>query len=227
MLKKYIEHLEKSERELNLNFKNKRHLFNALTHPSFANENKVDSLFEKYEFLGDSVLNFVITSYIFKEYPDYSEGELTVLRASLVNEEVLTEVSEEINIKKLLLLGKGVDSESLNKILVDALESIVGAIFLDKGIEESEKFIKNALKSYLTGKKVLPVDYKTKLQEITLKKLGILPSYKVVKEKGPVHRRKYFTVVEIKGKMRGMGEGRSKKIAEQEAAKEAIKKGLI
>lgn len=215
---------------------NKSHLLNhALTHRSFINEFKDKKLIdnERLEFLGDAVLGLVISDYLYKKFDNFDEGRLSKLRSCLVNKDTLLSIAKDINLGKFLLLGKG-EILSGGRLqpsnLSSSLEAVFGAVFLDKGFEYTYEFIIRIFE-----KEILQIeegnfnkDYKTMLQEYTLKKFKSPPTYTVVSETGPGHRRRFEVVVNIGQDVYGCAKGFSKKEAQQEAAKETLKiLGLI
>ena len=215
------------EEKLIYKFSNKNYLNSALTHSSYANEskNKIPNN-ERLEFLGDAVLNIVVSDYIFKNYPKLSEGELTKLRASLVCEKSLCEFSKILEVGNFLKLSKGERHSSGNNrpsILADAFESIIAAIYLDGGFEEARKFILRFVEDQLKN----PVgksfeDYKTVLQEIIQQNKEEILKYELIEESGPDHDKSFVSEVYLNSNVIGRGVGRSKKEAEQQAAKEAL-----
>lgn len=222
--------LEKLESKLNLEFSNKKLLLRALTHKSFANENAELNIKdnERLEFLGDSVLSLSISTYIFNKYDNYKEGKLAKIRSVIVSAPVLAEKALELNLGEFLLLGKGEElsgGRSRDSILADTMEAILGAMYLDKGFDFAFDFIISNFKSFITevdnGNYIQ--DYKTMLQEVIQKNSNDRPEYEVVKEKGPDHNKEFFVVVNFEDKELGFGKGKSKKEAEQEAAKNALK----
>lgn len=203
-------------------------LVNALTHSSFINEkNKSLKSNERYEFLGDSILNIAVSEYIFTNRPNLSEGEMTKARASIVCEASLAKCANSISLGKYLLLGKGEEltgGRSRPSILADAFEAVICSIYLDGGMENAKKFIYDNLKQIINDvlKGASFIDYKTKLQETIQKKSDVKLVYEVLEEKGPDHN-KFFTVqVKFGEKTLGIGDGRSKKEAEQNAARIAL-----
>ncbi|SHH07686.1 ribonuclease-3 [Tepidibacter thalassicus DSM 15285] len=232
MLKNDVKNfIKKFEEEIQYKFKNKDYLIEALTHSSYANENKKSNIKynERLEFLGDSVLGIIISHYLFVNQKDLPEGELTKLRANIVCEESLSDVAKELNLGKYLLLGKGEEISGGRErisILADAMEAIIGAIYLDGGLEEVTEFVlssmKNTIHDSIKGK--IFRDYKTYLQEILQSKTTEKIFYNVIEEFGPDHNKKFIVEVKLGDQILGKGEGKSKKEAEQMAAKEALKK---
>jgi len=219
------------EKKTKTNFNDKNLLKQALIHRSYINEHPKSNLKnnERLEFLGDAVLELIITKLLFKKFPSKPEGELTCLRASLVNAKSLARISAKLKINKYLYLSKG-ETRSINRqkdaILADAFEAIIGAIYLDQGMEKAEKFIKQNLWPQLDMilKLELYLDPKSHLQEITQKKFKITPHYKIIEEKGPDHFKKFISGVFLEKKLISTGEGNSKQNAETDAAKKALKK---
>ncbi len=227
MKKKKMNNIEK---KLGIQFNNKELLNRALTHRSFLNENRGIGLKnnERLEFLGDAVLELIISSKLFNIYPGRAEGELTGIRSALVRTESLAEESRRLDVGKYLLMSKGEeDSGGRDKdyLLANAYEAILGAIYLDRGLEECSNFVERTVLKQLDFivKNELFIDPKTKIQELIQAKYKITPTYEVVEEKGPDHE-KYFTVVlKIGDKFSCKGYGASKQKAEEDAAQKAIK----
>lgn len=216
------------EENLRYEFKNKKLLINALTHSSYANEARDGvSSNERLEFLGDSVLSIVVSEYIYKEFNNLPEGELTKLRASLVCEKSLCQFSRELELGKYLRLGKGEDKgggRERDSILADAFEAVLAAMYLDGGFNVAKnhvmRFIKNELKH--TDDEVFK-DYKTALQEIIQKNPEESVTYILTKETGPDHDKVFEVEVRLNSNTIGKGIGKNKKQAEQSAAKEALR----
>lgn len=224
--------LENLEKKIKCIFRSKDILDLALTHSSYAYEKDArnDKQNERLEFLGDVVLSLIVSDYIYQLYPKKPEGELAKIRALLVNKTVLAKIAGKLNIGPYLLLGKGEEltgGRKRNSILANAIEAIIGAIYLDRGIKEAWRFVTSQWKEdieLLEKDSKYNVDSKTLLQEITQEKFKVLPEYRVVRIKGPDHRRLYEVDVLINNKVSGFGVGRSKKEAEQKAALMAIEK---
>ena len=200
---------------------------NALTHSSYANERWHDSLRsnERLEFLGDSILGMVVAEYLFQNFPNRPEGELTRMRADMVCERSLADVAEKINLGEHLLLGHGEErfgGRTRASILADAVESLIAAAFLDGGMEAARKFIDRFILVAVPVKKLHNVDYKTALQELVQQKKDQTISYCLVAETGPDHDKQFQVEVSLNGTVVGMGVGTSKKRAEQDAARVAI-----
>lgn len=221
------------EKNLGYEFCDKILLNNALTHKSYLRKNEFHGNNERLEFLGDSVLGFCVAEYLYKNYKDLPEGELTKIRANVVCEECLYKIALKIGLGERIHLGKGEehsDGRRRPSILSDALEAVFAAIYLDGGIDSSKKVILNLLKDEIeTNVKRRNIkDYKTVLQEFVQKDNSFAPIYKIIDEKGPDHAKEFTATVSLDGKVIGQGSGRTKKDAEKEAAKEALSKlGII
>ncbi len=199
----------------------------ALTHSSYANEVKKGTPYnERLEFLGDSVLSIVVSDYLFLHYKHLPEGELTKLRASLVCERTLCEFARSIELGKYMRFGRGEDASGGRErpsILSDAFEAVIAAIYLDGGIESARDFVLRFIKKQLESKHASPFkDYKTALQEIIQQNKEETVSYCMVEESGPDHDKRFTVEVRLNSNVIGRGTGRSKKDAEQHAAKEAL-----
>lgn len=215
---------------LDYKFKNIQILETALTHSSYANENKSVGVSsnERLEFLGDSVLNLIVSNHVFSSYPDLPEGQMTKIRASVVCEPALKEMAVELGVGNFIKLGKGEEitgGRERPSILSDAFESIVGAIYIDGGYQQAEAFVLRLVEKTIekSAKGLGLIDYKTKLQEELQKKGDVKIKYEVVNEIGPDHNKQFFIQVECNGKILGVGQGKSKKEAEQRAAENALK----
>lgn len=215
------------EENLNYSFKNKNLLLNALTHSSYANEarNGITSN-ERLEFLGDSVLSVIVSDYLYKQFSSLPEGELTKLRASLVCEKSLCGFSRELELGRFLRLGKGEDKgggRERDSILADAFEAVLAAIYLDGGMEVARRHVMNFVLRELkhTDDEVFK-DYKTALQEIIQRNPEESVTYILTSESGPDHDKVFEVEVHLNSNVIGKGEGKSKKQAEQMAAKQAL-----
>ena len=218
--------MDKIEESIGYIFKDKNLLKKAMTHTSYAYENKVDSN-EKLEFLGDSILEFISSKYLFKNYPKLQEGEMTKVRAAVVCEKSLYKIATLHNFSDFLYLGKSekkTGGEKRPAILADSVEAVIAAIFLDGGISQAEKFIIDNLKDEieLATKHVGDRDYKTVLQEKLQEHGEVKIEYKITQEKGPDHDKHFEAQVSCNGKLLASGEGKSKKEAHMEAAKKAL-----
>ena len=228
---RHIEEAKKLEDEIKYDFKDKRKLLLAITHSSYANEKKGEGLSsnERLEFLGDAVLNIITSDYIYKNYPALPEGELTKTRASIVCEDSLMKCARKIGLGYYLLLGKGEENtggRARTSILSDAFEALIGAIYLDGGLEKAAEFIHGAMKDIyenINSCKVF-VDYKTQFQEAVQKSGEQKIVYKILAEKGPDHNKVFDVQLSVGDKIYGTGEGKSKKEAEQNAAMAALGK---
>lgn len=218
--------LEKLEESIGYRFKNKLILKNALTHTSYANENNVQSN-EKLEFLGDSILEFISSKYIYSKYPNLKEGEMTKVRADVVCEKSLYKVALKHNFSDFLYIGKSQIINDGNKrpsILADSVEAVIAAIYFDSGLEQAEKFIVENLKDYIeiATKHVGMKDHKTVLQERLQIHGDVNIKYEIIKESGPDHNKLFVAEVSCNNRKLAIGEGKTKKAAEMEAAKKAL-----
>ena len=218
------------EKKLGLKFKNKDLLMQAFVHRSYLNENPDFHLNhnERLEFLGDAVLELIVTEELYKKYPEKAEGDLTNWRAALVNAKMLTLVAEELNLNDFLLLSKG-EAKELGKarayILANTLEALIGSIYLDLGYKSAEKFIKKYLIKNLSDiiKNGSYKDSKSYFQEEAQDRIGVTPVYKVIKEWGPDHQKNFVVGVFLAEELVAEGEGSSKQEAEDRAAKKGLK----
>jgi len=216
--------LKELERKLKINFKNKELLQQALTHKSYAYMYGIKEDNERLEFLGDSVLNLVISEHLYRRYPAYDEGKLTKLKSSMVNRKSLLLWAKKLSLGDYLLISEEEETaggRQRDSLLSNALEAIIGAIYQDQDWDKAKKFI---LGQISTLKSIKKVDYKSSLQELIQKRYKILPEYKVKTESGPAHKKLFEIEVKVKSRVFGRGTGWSKKTAEQEAAKKALKK---
>ena len=222
-----INDLKELQKALSYSFKDQGILAQALTHRSYANEKKgLIKNNERLEFLGDAVFDLSISHLIMEGFPDLSEGEMSKLRASMVNESSLAAMAKGIGLDQYLLLGHGEElSGGRNKpsILADSFEAVIAAIYLDGGFDAAFKTVSSHF-SRLLSKTGLYIDYKTRLQELTQERLKCMPSYTLKSTSGPDHARLFEVELSIEGKLHATGKGKTKKEAEQEAAKEALKK---
>jgi ribonuclease-3 len=205
----------------------------SLAHRSWCAENPGTGSNERLEFLGDAVLGMVVTDHLYRTYPDMSEGELAKVRASVVNSAALAELAAELRIGEALLLGKGEDQSGGREkpsILADAMEALIGAVYLDKGWGASVQMVMGLMGERIELAAAGPggQDYKTRLQELCARMFDQLPVYSVSDE-GPDHAKEFEAVVHLRGRAHGSGRGRSKKQAEQAAARaawESLRNGL-
>lgn len=217
------------EENIGYHFSDSCLLLQALTHSSYANEMRMnkENNNERLEFLGDAVLELVTSEYLYREYKDFAEGDLTKLRASIVCEQTLSSCARDLNIGQFLLLGKGEDASGgriRESILSDALEAVIGAIFLDGGFTNAKEFIYDYVLLNIKNKELF-FDSKTILQEIIQNDNNNLKiRYKLLSENGPDHNKTFTIAVYVGNDQVGCGSGRTKKAAEQEAASEAIQK---
>ncbi len=211
-------------------FKNKQLLRHAFVHRSYLNENKSSVLEhnERLEFLGDAVLELVVTEFLFKKFPTKPEGELTAYRSALVNANTLASVAEGIHVNDFLLLSKGEAKDkgrARQVIMANAMESIIGAIFLDSGYAAAEKFVAQHI--LLLTEKIIEqgsfIDSKSLFQEKAQENTGITPAYKTLKEEGPDHSKIFTIGVYLETELVVQGQGKSKQEAEQDAAQKALK----
>lgn len=201
----------------------------ALTHRSWVNEHKGERTNnERLEFLGDAILEFVVSREIFTQFPDKEEGYLTALRANLVNTVALSEFAKKIDLGSIIYLSHGEEESggrTNTSILADTVEAIIGSVFLDRGLDAAEEFIKDNLLTDLEEKIAQPLkDFKSRLQEFVQSKGLASPKYKVVAESGPDHNKSFMIEVMVADEPWGRGEGKSKSTAEQSAARQALAK---
>ncbi len=217
------------EKQLGVKFKNKDLLTQAFTHRSYVNENSnlAHGHNERLEFLGDAVLELIVTDYLYENYPSQNEGELTAYRSALVNAVIIADVAIEINMNDFLLLSKG-EAKDLGKarmyILANTYEAFLGALYLDQGYEIARDFVLETLVPKITKiiKKKLYRDGKSLIQEKSQEIVGVTPSYKVISATGPDHDKQFVIGVYIRDEKIAEGRGKSKQEAEQNAAREAL-----
>ncbi|MDE7176734.1 MAG: ribonuclease III [Lachnospiraceae bacterium] len=214
------------EEKIGYIFKDKKLLRQAVTHSSYANEMKINKYddYERLEFLGDAVLELVTSDFLFRKRRENSEGRLTKLRASIVCEPALAFCAREISLERYILLGKGEEAtggRDRDSIVSDVMESVIGAIYLDGGLEEASAFIHRFVLSDLEHKQLF-YDAKTTLQEIIQQENNGALRYKLVKEEGPQHDKIFEVEAYVGEKLVGTGSGHSKKAAEQQAAYQAL-----
>jgi ribonuclease III len=218
------------EQKIEVSFKNKDLLLQALTHRSYLNENPKWHLDqnERLEFLGDAVLELSVTEFLYKNYPN-PEGELTSWRAALVNAIILSKITEKFDLNSFLLLSRGEAKDTgraRQYILANAIEALIGAIYLDQGYGAADSFIARFILPELPGilKQEAYRDYKSKFQEESQDRVGVTPSYEVIKEWGPDHAKNFHVGVYLNNDLVGEGTGPSKQEAQQEAAKDGLEK---
>ena len=219
----------KFEKELGFEFKDKSLLKQAFIHRSYINENKQSELNhnERLEFLGDAVLELVITDFLYKKYTDKDEGHLTAYRSALVNAVTCSDIATELSMNDYLLLSKGESKDTgraRQYILANTLEALIGAIYLDQGLDTAESFIERnfmpRIEDIVADKSF--IDAKSLFQEKAQEFDGVTPSYKTVKETGPDHEKKFTVGVYVGKELVANGEGKSKQDAEQDAAQKAL-----
>ena len=209
---------------------NKKIYLEALIHRSYLEENEQFSLSnERLEFLGDSVLNLIIGEYLFNKFPQEEEGFLTKVRAKMVNRNALSIVAENLNLAEFLILGSNLPksiTHNSKSMLSDALEALIGAIYLDKGIETCKQFIQKKIfePALKNGDHLIDENYKSQLLEYAQANKLAIPVYQIISEEGPHHDKTFIAEVIIGEKVLGEGKGKSKKEAEQNAAQVALKK---
>ncbi len=214
-------YLKSIEKTINIKFNNKSLLLNSFIHKSFNKE--VNN--EKLEFLGDRVIGLIISKKLITLYPNENEGIIDKKFASLVNKKTCAKVFRTLNLKKYIKTGnsfKNIRSED-EKILSDTCEALIGAIYLDQGFVSTEKFVLNIWKHFIKDSRKIELDPKTKIQEYSLKKFKKLPIYKTLKKTGPNHNPFFQVSIQIQNSKKYLGEGKSKKTAEQNAALKLIR----
>ncbi len=221
--------LQEFQEIIGYRFTNDSYLKNALTHSSYANENRGKHVQynERLEFLGDSVLGVIVSRYIFDNFPDLPEGKLTKMRAAVVCERSLWECAVNIDLGKYLILGNGEEhmgGRTRMSILADAFEALIAAIYLDSGMDTVREWVMGQLYETImdASRGKMFKDYKTEFQEVVQKNGDVSIKYEVVSESGPDHDKVFVVNVYLNGEMMGSGEGSSKKKAEQQAAQNAL-----
>ncbi|MDH4161255.1 MAG: ribonuclease III [Nitrospirota bacterium] len=217
------------QQRMSYDFRNAVLLERALTHKSFANENRLSEHNERMEFLGDAVLNLVVSEILMEMRPQSPEGELSRLRASVVSEQSLAAIARSIGLGEFLRLGKGeaqTGGRDKDSLLADSLEALIASLYLDGGLPPAAAFISRFFLDSLNNAPAAGTgaDAKTDLQELCQERMRTLPDYRVVTESGPDHQKEFTVELSIKGEVYGRGIGRSKKEAEQRAAREALVK---
>jgi ribonuclease-3 len=220
--------LAELEEKIGYRFKDRELLKRALIHRSFAFEKDTKENYEVLEFLGDAVIGLIVSEELIKKFPDKSEGELSQIRAYLVSESSLSELAKTVNLGDYLLLGKGErlsGGRKKSSLLCDVFESLFGAIYLDGGFYEARRvFLERFLKKMweILENAVTYKDFKSYLQEVTQRKFKVIPSYTLIKSEGPEHDKTFTVECRVK-ELRTVASGKSKKSAEQQAAKEMLK----
>ena len=213
--------LLKLQKNIKVKFKNVDLLKRSITHKSYDSNNNYENL----EFLGDRLLGLIISKKLLSTYPDVKEGFLDKKLASLVNKSKCYEIGKKLNLDQYVIVGnKKKNFKIESKIISDCIESLIGAIYYEKGFDFTEKFVLNIWNDLLESSKILLIDAKTKLQEFSLKKFKTLPIYKLINTTGPKHKPVFKIAVRLKNSEFVEGTGNSKKIAEQDAAKKYLKK---
>lgn len=217
------------EKRIGYVFRDKALLEAAFTHRSYLNENRATAREhnERLEFLGDAVLELVVTEFLYKKYPQKPEGDLTALRAALVNTQSIADAATKLGMNEFLLLSRGESKDTGRArgiILANAFEAIIGAIYLDAGYVPAYAFIESQLfhKTDEVVEKRLWQDAKSKLQEVSQEKLALTPTYEMVNQTGPDHDKRFVVAVYLGSDKTALGEGRSKQEAEQDAAQKAL-----
>jgi ribonuclease-3 len=217
------------EHKIGYTFRDKALLETAFTHRSYLNENRRAGAAhnERLEFLGDAVLELVVTEFLFAKYPDKPEGELTAYRAALVNTVSISDAATKLGMNEFLLLSRGEARDTGRAraiILANAFEAVIGALYLDQGYATAKDFIAKQLfhKTEDVVEKRLWQDPKSRLQEIAQEKLGVTPMYELASQSGPDHDKRFVTAVILQGQRAALGEGRSKQESEQDAAQKAL-----
>lgn len=227
---KKIEQFKEFQERISVHFQNEKLLYQAFTHSSYVNEHRKKPYEdnERLEFLGDAVLELTISQFLFAKYPAMSEGDLTKLRAAIVCEPSLVSLAHELSFGDLVLLGKGEEMTGGRKrpaLLADVFEAFIGALYLDQGLEPVQQFLKEYVFPKINdGAFSHVMDFKSQLQEFVQRDGKGSLEYKILNEKGPAHNREFEALVSLKGEALGIGNGRSKKEAEQHAAQEALAK---
>jgi len=217
------------QQQIAFTYRDPRLLERALTHKSYANENRLSEHNERMEFLGDSVLSLVVSELLMNALPAAAEGELSRIRAAVVSEPSLAAVAREIGLGEYLLVGRGEEQtggRDKDSLLADSLEALVASLYLDGGIARAGDFITRFFGGTIDRVRSAggTADHKTELQELCQERLKTLPEYRVASESGPDHRKEFTVELSIRGEVYGRGVGRNKKEAEQRAAKEALEK---
>jgi len=212
------------QEELGYSFSDASLLLRCLTHVSYSQGRRGEHN-ETLEFLGDAVLNLAVSDLLMRRFPEKSEGDLSKMRASLVNATMLAEMASKLDLGALLRMGKGEEKSGGRKkesILAGAFEALIGGVYWDRGYEAAHRVVERYFAAEIQEKRLGLEDYKTRLQEISQMLFHALPTYTLVGETGPDHQKRFVTEITIAGRILGRGEGKSKKQAEQEAARKAL-----
>ena len=227
----FSENIQHLETKIGYKFKRESLIKEALTHKSFAKENlqDIEPFNERLEFFGDAVLNLVVCEYLLNVYPQYTEAELSKIRAYAVQETTLTDIALGLNIGSYLRLGKGEETSGGRKkssLLANAFEAILAAIYIDGGFKRAKEFVLKNLEDRIKTliARNLLFDFKTSFQEVVQEEFKVLPRYKVHKEEGPEHMKIFEVEVFIKNNFYGVGRGKTKKESAQRAAKAGLEK---
>lgn len=221
--------LSELQKKIGLNFSDEKILLKAITHKSYAYEKETESN-ERLEFLGDAILNLIVTEYIYKNFPELEEGDMSKLKARLVGTETLYRIGKRLDVGKFLLLGKGeekTEGREKKRIIGGAIEAIIASIYLDRGFEKTKEVVINWVKPFtrnIQKGSEISKDWKSSLQEIVQKNKGSLPEYRVAKEMGPPHKRRFKIEIWVDGRRISYATGNSKKEAQQKAARNALRK---
>lgn len=225
--KQFVVEFEKIAKKLNIDYKNIDYYYEAFVHPSFANEHKLDFHYERLEFLGDAILDFLVGEFLFKTQ-NLKEGEMTKIRSKYVCENANADYTLECDLQSCLMVGRGAKNQGEDKkksVLGNLFESFLGAIYLDLGMEAARGILEKIVFPKIEYHTVdFFVDYKTKLQEYIQAESRKSVEYRVIREVGPSHDKEFEVVVVHDGTRLGKGIGKSKKLAEQNAAKDALDK---
>ncbi len=216
--------VKRCEQHLGYEFAEKGYLFEAITHASVANTRLCS--YERLEFLGDSILGFIVCEYLFKNFPDWLEGDLTKVKSNVVSRQSCAELGESLNIEEFLVVGKGIGVKGKvpKSLLANAFESIVAAIYLDSGIDNVKKFLTPFIKKQVSAAIAggLDVNYKSELQQYAQKRFGLPPQYRLLGNQGPDHDKWFQVSAQVDKKAFGPAWGKNKKEAEQRAAANAL-----
>ncbi len=217
------ESIEKLIKKLGVEFKDRSLLESALLHRSYSSRHQIDKDNERLEFLGDSILNACVSDIIFKKFPEKNEGDLTKIRARLVSRKAMRRWGDELELEKYVKISEKMRifmRKSKTQVVENAMEAVVGAVYLDSGFSTAHRFIAEYMERQ-DFKKI--VDFKSRLQELSVERYDEFPEYELLSEEGPPHNKKFRVSVSIRGKVYGKGKGSSKKSAHQQAAREAYK----